>query len=645
MLTVTDVTVDFGTRILFKNLTFSVKPNDKIGLAGKNGAGKSTLMKIIAGKEKNFSGSVSKPNEYSIGYLPQELKITSEETIFNEVKSAFGHLEHLENRQQFITNEITTRTDYESDEYMKLIEDLNKVNDQLHYLGHENIDKKIEEVLKGLGFTQSDLQKKINCFSGGWQMRVELAKLLLQQPDLVLLDEPTNHLDIESIIWLEQFLKHYSGSIIMVSHDKQFLDAITNRTIEIINQGIEDYKANYSKFMELREERLEKLEQAQKNQEREIAQMERNIEKFRAKASKAKFAQTLIKKLDKIDKIEIDNYDQKSMNLHFETSRRSGKEVMIAKDASKSYGSKNVINNLDLTLHRGDRVAFVGKNGMGKSTLAKMIVGEIDFKGKVDLGYNVDLGYYAQHQNQSLNESLTLLETIEKSAPKEMQGKERSMLGAFLFSGEDVDKKVKVLSGGEKARLALAKMLLQPINFLVLDEPTNHLDLQSKAVLKDAVKNFEGSLVVVSHDRDFLTGLTDKVYEFTESGIQEHLGDIQEFLRIRGARDFREFEQKEEEKTAVQEKTGSNYAERREFQKEIKRKENRLSKVEKQIMTLEQEVETIDESLRDPHFYQEQENDVSFFNHYEQKKLKINSLYEEYESLLREIEQLKEEFS
>lgn len=643
MLQLTNITVDFGSRILFEDISLTVKPKDKIGLAGRNGAGKSTLMKIIAGISPPTTGTITAPKDYSIGYLPQELKIESTETIFNEAKSALTHLETLEERQQFLTEEITTRTDFETDAYMQLIEDLNHVNLQLEFWGSQNSDQKIEEILKGLGFGQEDLQQPVSSFSGGWQMRVELAKLLLQNPDLLLLDEPTNHLDIESILWLESFLKEHSGSIIMVSHDRKFLDVITNRTVEIINQGIEDYRAPYSSFLELRVERIEKLEQAKKNQEREVEQTKKLIEKFRAKKNKAKFAQTLIRKLDKMDMIEIDSYDHKTMNLQFSKSRRSGKEVVVVDDVSKHYGEKKVIENLSLKLLRGEKIAFVGKNGMGKTTLARMIADNLAHEGKIDLGHNVDLGYYAQHQNQTLNEEITLLETIERDAPREMQGKERGLLGGFLFSGEDVDKKVKVLSGGEKARLALAKMLLKPINFLVLDEPTNHLDLQSKDILKDAVQQFEGTLVVVSHDRDFLDGLTDKVYEFTPTGIVEHLGDINEFLRKRGAENFRQFEKEEKpiKKVEPAQNKESSFLERKEHQKSVRRVENRIKKLEQQIQEREENIITLNEQLKDPTFYAENADSQEFFERYEAKKSEIENLYHKFEAALSELETLK----
>lgn len=636
MLNLTNITVDFGTSILFENITLTVKPKDKIGLAGRNGAGKSTLLKIISGKQEPSSGSISYPTDYSIGYLPQELKITSTESIFEETKSALSKLTALEEKQQEVTHQITTRTDYESDEYMDLIELLNKLNDQLHFYEGSSADKRIEEVLKGLGFSQEDMDKPINTFSGGWQMRVELAKLLLQNPDLILLDEPTNHLDIESILWLEQFLINYNGALIMVSHDKQFLDAITTRTVEIIHKGIEDYKANYSTFLHLREERVEKLAQAQKNQEREIAQIERNIEKFRAKANKAKFAQSLIKKLDKMDRIDVENYDLKDMNLRFTASRRSGKEVVVAKQASKAYENKKIIDSMDFTLLRGEKIAFVGKNGMGKSTFAKMIVNEIDFDGSITIGHNVDIGYYAQHQNQQLDSNKTLLETIEYVAPKHIQGKERSVLGSFLFSGEDVDKKVSVLSGGEKARLAMAKMILKPINFLVLDEPTNHLDISSKEVLKHALNEYEGTLLIISHDRDFLTGLTSKVYEFTPHGIVEHLGDIKEFLANRGAETFREFEQnKQPSSTKKQTNNESSYEQRKEQQREYKKIQRAIQKIEQTILLTEEELTTLDSQLQDPSFY-ENKADESFFNQYNEKKESISLLYQEYERLLKQ---------
>lgn len=639
MLQINNVGVDFGTRILFEKINLVVKPKDKIGLAGRNGVGKSTLLKLIAGEDHPSSGSITSPKSYSIGYLPQELKIDTDETVFDEAKSALSNVEELEEKQLSITNEITERTDYESDAYMQLIDQLNQVNTQLEFFGNHNRDQKVEEILKGLGFNQKDLHSPVKSFSGGWQMRVELAKLLLVSPDLLLLDEPTNHLDIESILWLEAFLKSHKGAVMMVSHDRQFLDTITTRTVEIINQGIEDYRAPYSKFLQLREERIEKLEQAKKNQEKEIVQTKKLIEKFRAKKNKAKFAQTLIRKLDKMDMIEVDSYDKKTMNLSFQMSRRSGNEVVVVDNVSKSYGENEVIKNLSLKLLRGDKIAFVGKNGMGKTTLAKMIVKELAHEGNISLGHNVDLGYYAQHQNQTLDEEITLLETIEKEAPRDLQGKERGLLGGFLFSGDDVEKKVKVLSGGEKARLAMAKMLLHPINFLVLDEPTNHLDLQSKAILKDSVKNFEGTMVVVSHDRDFLQGLTEKVYEFTKDGIREYLGDINEFLRQRGASDFREFEKNPEKKKKIKKENDgkSSYHERKAYQKELKKLQRIQKQIENNIKELESELKNVEESLKDPKYYEEVATDSSFFKNYNEKRAEIEKLYTNFEIILEKI--------
>ncbi len=644
MLQIEQLTVDFGSRLLFQNINLVVKRTDKIGLAGRNGVGKSTLLKILAGHIKPSSGGITFPNDYSIGYLPQELNIESELSIFDEAKTALSRIEALEEKQQKITEAITTRTDYESAAYLKLIEDLNHVNDQLHFFDAHHADQRIEEILKGLGFNQSDLTKSIKSFSGGWQMRVELAKLLLMAPDLMLLDEPTNHLDIESIIWLEQFLKDHSGSIIMVSHDRNFLDTITNRTVEIINNSIEDYRAPYSKFLELREERLEKLEQAQKNQEREIEQMEENINKFRAKKNKAKFAQTLIRKLDKMERIEIDNYDQKNMNVSFPMSRRSGKEVVKGEHIYKAYGDHQVISDFSIEVLRGDRIAFVGKNGMGKSTMAKMIVGETSYEGQLDLGINIDLGYYAQHQNTSLNPDATLLESLEFNAPKEFQGKERSILGAFLFSGDDVDKKVKVLSGGEKARLALAQMTMHPMNVLVLDEPTNHLDLQSKEMLKQALMRYEGTLIIVSHDRNFLSGLTTKTFEFTEEGIIEHLGDVNEFLSNKQKTSFRALETEKVDKSensVNSEKKELPYEERKAFQRKIKGVERAIEQIEKKIMAVEATIKDLDSQLQDASFYENEDDNEVFFKDYESKKKKLSLLYQEYEEKLSELERLK----
>jgi len=634
MLNVTGVTVDFGSRVLFDNITFTVKPSDKIGLAGRNGAGKSTLLKLIIGEDKATEGSITKPNDYTIGYLPQELKINSTKPIFEEAKSALGNIQEIERLQEKVSNEIITRTDYESDAYMRLIEQLNKLNDQLDLFGGAQADQQVEVILKGLGFTNEDLQKPINTFSGGWQMRVELSKILLKQPDLILLDEPTNHLDIDSIIWLENFLKGYNGSIVMVSHDKQFLDAITNRTIEIINQTVEDYKAPYSRFLQLREERIEKQIQAKKNQDREVARLQDNINKFRAKKNKAKFAQTLIKRLDRMDRIEVDSFDSKNMTLTFPHGRNSGKIVVEADQIGKSYGDKEVLRNISFTINKGDKVAFVGKNGMGKTTLAKIIIGELEHQGKIELGYNVDLGYYAQHQNQTLDGDITLLKTLEKAAPPNMQGKERGLLGAFLFSGEEVDKKVKVLSGGEKARLALAKMLLEPVNTLVLDEPTNHLDLPSKAILKRAVQNFKGTLIVVSHDRDFLSGLTDKVFEFSPGMVKEHLGDINDFLSARGAEGFRDFESNRSKVSGSKKEVSTNkvsYKEKKEQDKKRRKLEREIQRLEKEIELIEAEVKEIDDQLRDPEFYSTVSSDPDFFKNYESKKEKAESLFTEYE--------------
>jgi len=646
MLTVTDLGVDFGTRVLFQDMTFSVKSKEKIGLAGRNGSGKSTLLKLLSGDGSPDDGTITKPKDYTIGYLPQELHIDSERSVFEEARTALGKIEELEAEQIKISTAIIERDDYSSNSYLNLIDRLDRLNSQLDALGGQNADQKVEEVLKGLGFSQDELHRPISTFSGGWQMRVELAKILLQQPDLMLLDEPTNHLDIESILWLESFLKTYQGSIMMVSHDKLFLDNITNRTIEIINQGIEDYKAPYSKFLLLREERVEKQIQAKKNQDKYRAQLQQNVEKFRAKKNKAKFAQTLIKKLEKMETIEVDTYDNSAMMLNFNEQKRSGKEVIKVKDAGKTYGDNVVLNDLNFSIYRGERIAFVGKNGMGKTTMVKMILDEIDFDGQVDVGYNVDLGYYAQHQNQELQGDITLLETIERSTPPSWQGRERSLLGALLFSGDDVNKKVKVLSGGEKARLALAKLIMEPVNLLVMDEPTNHLDIASKAVLKNALLKFSSTLVIVSHDRDFLTGLTDKVYEFTDGGIKEHIGDVNEFLASRNADSFRSFEQKG--KTAKKEKKADSdskesYLQRKNKEKEERKTRNALARVEKRIGELERKIAKIEEKLQDKEFFSSLADNDTFFTEYEDVKTELESAMAEWEVQAARVEKLTKE--
>jgi len=646
MISIHNIAVLFGGEALFEDVSFLINRTDRIGLTGRNGAGKSTLLKIIKGINRPTSGSVAVPREATIGYLPQEFHNHSTLTVMEETRKAFDKVLDLEHRLARLNEELVTRTDYESDSYLKLIEDMNEAQHRFQVLGGYEMEEKVERILKGLGFDPSEFTKKVSEFSGGWQMRIELAKILLQQPDLILLDEPTNHLDIESIIWLEDFLINYPGAIMMISHDRTFLDKITNRTIEITNGSIEDYKASYSKYLELRRERREKLESAVKNQSRQIAQMERNIERFRAKASKASFAQSLIKKLDKIERIEMDAEDVTKINIRFPEPPRSGKVVVTAEDVAKKYGTKQVIRPMSFTVNSGDRIAFVGKNGMGKTTLSRIVAKNLDYEGKLEYGHNVLLGYFAQHQNHTLNGENTVLKEMEEAASRSDKFTQvRAILGAFLFSGEDVDKKIKVLSGGEKSRLSMAKLLLEPLNLLILDEPTNHLDMISKEVLKNALLKFEGTLIVVSHDRDFLKGLTDKVFEFTPDGIREHLGDITEFLQKRNAESFRDFELNKE-KPVVQEvikaPSKEDYEKKKNSEKDTKRLKNAIGNSEKKIAELEQKLAQMDNQLKDPEHYKDLTSDKNFFSAYDQVKSQLDEEMKKWEGLVEELAALEQ---
>ncbi|MCX7743302.1 MAG: ABC-F family ATP-binding cassette domain-containing protein [Flavobacteriales bacterium] len=644
MIGVSNLSVVFGGKPLFENISFLINRDDRIGLTGRNGAGKSTLLKIIKGLQKPTNGEVSIPRDATIGYLPQEFHNTSQLTVKEETRKAFEKVIALEKKIAIIQEELTRRTDYDSDSYMQLIEQMNDAQHHFQVLGGYEMEEKMERILKGLGFETSDFNRNVNEFSGGWQMRIELAKILLQQPDLLLLDEPTNHLDIESIIWLEDFLINYSGAIMMISHDRTFLDKITNRTLEITNGRIEDYKAPYSKYLELRKERREKLESAARNQEKQIAQMERNIERFRAKASKASFAQSLIKKLDKIERIELDVEDVSKINIRFPEPPRAGKVIVRGENIQKSYSNKQVIRPMNFTIDRGDRIAFVGKNGMGKTTLSRIIAKDLDYEGKLEYGHNVCLGYFAQHQANKLQGENTILKEMEEAAyTSDKFTQVRSILGAFLFSGEDVEKKVKVLSGGEKARLSLAKLLLEPLNFLILDEPTNHLDMISKDVLKNALQNFEGTLIVVSHDRDFLKGLTNKTFEFTKEGIKQHLGDVTEFLAKRNAENFREFELNKENKTTPKNSLDENKSsdKQKNRDKEIRKLKNQVNQAEKKIQDLESQIKALDNQLQDPEQYKNLINQPGFFEEYEQKKHQLESAMEAWEKLLTELEKLE----
>ncbi|MDA8571990.1 ATP-binding cassette domain-containing protein [Flavobacteriaceae bacterium] len=635
MLNVHQLTMSFQGDDLFEHISFRLQAGHRVGLIGKNGAGKSTLLKIIAGELEYSSGQISlEKKDLKIGFLKQDIDFVYGRTILEETYEAFSEIKALERQLEYINTQLVERTDYESQSYHDLMVDLNEVQQQYEILGGYNYQGETEKILIGLGFKREDFDKLTDTFSGGWRMRIELAKLLLQQNDILLLDEPTNHLDIESIIWLEQFLKNYSGAVVIVSHDKMFLDNVTNRTIEIVLGQIYDMPKPYSKYLELRAEQKSLQIAAQKNQQKQIQQTEKLIEKFRAKASKATMAQSLIKKLDKIDRIRVDEDDNSVMSVRFPISIMPGKVVIEATDVSKSYGDLQVLSAVDLMVERGQKVAFVGQNGQGKSTLAKILVGELAAGGNVKLGHNVHVGYFAQNQAEYLDGKKTVLDTMIDEANETNRSKIRDILGAFLFRGEAVDKYVSVLSGGERNRLALAKLLLKPLNVLVMDEPTNHLDIQSKTVLKSALHNFEGTLLLVSHDREFLQGLNDVVYEFKDQKIKPYLGDIDYYLEQRQLENLREAERKTVVKS--ESKISSN-KQSYESQKQLKSFNNRLSKVESSISSLENEIKTIDLELEIN--YDKTVADPIFFDAYQAKKTKLEELMSQWETLTESIEQ------
>lgn len=638
MLNAHNISVSFGGTELFGGITFRLNIGDRVGLIGKNGAGKSTLLNIIAKEQEYDSGTLAYEKDAKIGFLKQDIDFEKGKTILQEVYTAFEELIEIENKTQQIHTQLAERTDYESELYHQLLHDLDSLNHRYQLLGGYTYQGDTEKILIGLGFKRTEFDKRTETFSGGWRMRIELAKLLLQKNEILLLDEPTNHLDIESIIWLEDFLKNYQGVVVLVSHDKMFLDNVTNRTIEISLGRIYDYNQPYSKFLELRKDIKEKQQQAQKNQEKEIKQTEQLIERFRYKASKASFAQSLIKKLEKIDRIEVDADDNAVMNVQFPVSIQPGKVVIEAENVSKKYGENQVLKEINLLVERGSKIAFVGQNGQGKSTLAKIMVGEIDFEGGCTLGHNVQIEYFAQNQSEYLEGEKTVLETMEDASNDSNRTKVRDMLGAFLFRGEEVDKKVKVLSGGERNRLALCKMLLNPFNVLIMDEPTNHLDIASKNVLKYALSQFEGTLLLVSHDRDFLQGLTHKVYEFKNRKIKEYLGDIDYFLSEREVENLREIEKKTTVKnTSDKSKSNNEYLNSKEREKECRKLKNRLSKVEKMIENLEEIIASYEEKIAENS--SEITENQNFFTEYQSKKNELNSCMEEWEELHEKCEE------
>lgn len=637
MITVNEVYVQYGDRILLNKINLVIGERDRIGLVGRNGAGKSTLLKIIAGHIRPDSGNISRPANTTLGFLHQEMNIPKGKTVMAETLTAFEEVKKMEARINALHEEMETRTDYESDAYHQLIDEYTTLNDRYALIGGITMQADAEKVLKGLGFKQSDFERLTDEFSGGWQMRIELAKMLLQKPDYLLLDEPTNHLDIESILWLEDFLQDYPGAVIVISHDKQFLDNVTKRTIEVELGKVFDYKAAYSAYVHLRAERREKLQSAYENQQRVIADKERTINRFMAKANKTKMAQSMQKQLNKIERIELDEADVAAMNLRFPPAPRAGAVVIEARQLSKSYGQLSVLDKVDFKIERGERVAFVGQNGQGKTTLAKIIVNQQPSSGgELVPGHNLQIGYYAQNQSDTLDGKMTLLETMEKYSPPEMRTRLRAILGAFLFSGEDSDKKVSVLSGGERARLALACLLLRPFNLLVLDEPTNHLDIISKDVLKEAIRSYDGALIVVSHDREFLAGLTDRTVEFRDRQLFNYLGDINFFLEKRAMNNMREIELGTNPKqVAVAEqpmaKAPLSYEDRKKLQRVVGNAERKIEQLELEIARFESRMAAAD-------FFTAKDMQQVVDQH-QMKKKELEKAMEEWELAQLELEQ------
>jgi ATP-binding cassette subfamily F protein 3 len=624
MLNIHNLSVSFSGEYLFKEISFKLISGDRVGLIGKNGAGKSTLLKLLSKETEMDSGSIAYEKDLKIGFLKQDIDFDKGRTVLDEAYQAFSEIKTLEQKQNEINTQLSQRTDYESQAYLELINDLSDVNDRYELIGGYNYQGHTEKILQGLGFKREDFSKNTDTFSGGWRMRIELAKLLLQSNDLLLLDEPTNHLDIESIIWLENFLKSFLGAVVIVSHDKMFLNNVTNRTIDISLGRIYDFNKPYSKYLVLREEIKSQQISAQKNQEKHIQHTEKLIQKFKAKASKASMAQSLIKKIEKIDRIEVDQDDNSVMKLNFNISINPGKVVTEIKNLSKNYGDNMVLSDVNLLIERKSKIAFVGQNGQGKSTLAKIMVGDLTpSSGNSKLGHNVQIGYFAQNQAEYLDGSKTVLQTMIDSANETNRSKVRDVLGSFLFKGDDVEKYVRVLSGGERNRLALAKLLLQPFNVLVMDEPTNHLDIKSKSVLKQALVKFDGTLILVSHDRDFLQNLTNKVYEFKSQKIKEYLGDIDYYLNQRKIEDFREIEKKDKVISLKKNKNIDNSKDR-----ELKK---RISNIESKISKLENEISVIDKDLEND--YQKTISRNNFFSNYEKKKSDLDLLMKKWEEL------------
>ena len=636
MLDLENLGVSFGGEVLFESFSFRIAKGDRIGLIGKNGAGKSTLLKILSGENSPSNGNFTIEKNCSIGYLPQELQVENIRTVIEETFQAFPELLKNQSRQDEIGELLNSRTDYESGAYQELIQELSDLGSEFEVLGGYKYKGESEKILLGLGFTANDFNQLTSSFSGGWRMRIELAKILLKSHDILLLDEPTNHLDIDSIEWLEQFLMKFNGAIVIVSHDIMFLDQVTNRTIEIVNKQHFDLKKSYTPFMDLRDEIRVQQKAAQKNQAKQIQHTEKLIERFKAKASKASMVQSLIKKLEKVERITIDAEETDVMSIKFPVAIQPGKMIFETKGLEKSYGDKKVLNSIDLYIDRGTKVAFVGQNGQGKSTLAKLLVGEIYGNGELSIGHNVKIGYFAQNQSETLDASKTVLTTAQDSATKENRNTVRDILGAFLFKGDDVDKKVSVLSGGERSRLALCKLLLQPFNILVMDEPTNHLDIQSKRVLKNALISFKGTLILVSHDRDFLSGLCSQVLEFKDGKTKLYLDDINTYLENKKINSLNQLERTKKKSKPNFTKTTSNYK----LQKKEKSLKNKLSKLESNITKLEKEIKEVDFELEIN--YEQTISDKNFFESYQEKKKELSNYIKNWERLVEEIENLNQ---
>ena len=643
MISIEGLTVEFGGNPLFDNITYVINKRDRIALVGKNGAGKTTMLRIIAGLQEPSAGHVNRPRDLSIGYLPQQMQLSDSRTVMQEAEQAFAHIFELQGRVERMNNELASRTDYDSDDYAELIERVSAATEQLTLIGANNYQAEIERTLMGLGFLRTDFDRPTAEFSGGWRMRIELAKLLLQRHDVLLLDEPTNHLDIESIQWLENFLATRAGTVMLVSHDRAFIDNVTNRTIEISLGKIYDYQVNYSRYVVLRQERLEQQQRAYENQQKQIQDTEAFIERFRYKATKAVQVQSRIKQLEKIDRIEVDEIDNSHISLRFPPAPRSGDYPIITDNLRKCYDQHLVFDHATFTIKRGEKVAFVGKNGEGKSTLVKCIMGEIPFDGKLQIGHNVKIGYFAQNQASLLDNNITVFDTIDRVAVGDIRTKIRDILGAFMFGGEASDKRVSVLSGGEKTRLAMIRLLLEPVNLLILDEPTNHLDMRTKDVLKQAIAHFDGTVIIVSHDREFLDGLVTKVYEFGGGSVREHLGGIYDFLEKKKIDSLRQLElstatRAQQQPSPAKSDARISYEDRKEAARRIKRAERAVDEVEKEIADIEYAIDIIEQKLSTP----EGAADSSLYEQHAVLQNSLNDAMTRWENATEQLENLRQ---